>query len=78
MDRRDVQEGWVSRRVRMIPLDEREVSGYDLHGWLRGIEEGESSLPSNSIQRFAEEANARKRQVLALGADRVSGTFARD
>jgi hypothetical protein len=55
MDRRDVQEGWVGRRVRMIPLDERGVSGYELHGWLRGIEEGgvffEKQFYSDSLRR---------------------------
>ncbi len=37
MERRDVPESWIGRRVELIPLDERGWSGRELHGWLRGV-----------------------------------------
>ncbi len=41
MNRRRVREEWVGRRVVLIPLDERGASGYQLHGWLRSIDDGD-------------------------------------
>ena len=39
MDRVYVDKEWIDRKVVLIPLDERGTSGYELQGWLRGIED---------------------------------------